>query len=158
MVAVPKLDFSAHTFVIVDDESAILNLIAALVTSAGAKKVHKCKSAQEAQNVLTDPNVKVDCIISDHQMEPVTGLELLQKIRVGTNLGVSRNLRFLMLTGFGEEEVVKSALALDVDGYIIKPVSQGALIASIEKAFVRKRMLKGASDYAAVPVFSSPEP
>lgn len=158
MVAVPKLDFSAHTFVVVDDEVTILNLVAALVTSAGAKKVHKCKSALEAQHVLTDPSVKVDCIISDHRMDPVTGLELLQKIRVGTNLGVSRNLRFLMLTGFGEEEVVKSALALDVDGYIIKPVSQVALIASIEKAFVRKRILKGATEYAAVPVFSSPEP
>lgn len=148
---VPNLDFSAHSFVVVDDESAILDLMAALLTNAGAKKVYKCKSAQEAQNVLMDSNVKVDCVISDHGMEPVTGLEFLQKIRVGTNLGVSRNIRFLMLTGHGEEEVVKSALALDVDGYVIKPVSQAGLTTSIEKAFARKRMLKSPADYAAVP-------
>ena len=37
-MAVPNLDFSAHSFVVVDDEVAILNLIASLMQSAGAKK------------------------------------------------------------------------------------------------------------------------
>ena len=47
-------------------------------------------------------------------------------------------------------EVVKTALSLDVDGYIIKPVSQFSLNSSIEKAFARKRMLQAGSDYAAI--------
>lgn len=149
-MAVPKLDLRSLSFVIVDDEIAILNLIGGLLVNAGAKKVHKCKSAQEAQNILTDPSVSIDCIISDHGMQPVTGLELLQKIRAGNNLGVSRNLRFVMLTGHGDEEVVRTALALDVDAYVMKPVSQGGLIAAIERAFARKRMLKTGPDYEAV--------
>lgn len=149
-MAVPNLDLRPLSFIVVDDEVAILNLIAAMLVNAGVKKVHKCKSAQEAQNILTDPNVSIECVVSDHGMQPVTGLELLQKIRAGNNLGVSRNLRFVMLTGHGDEEVVRTALALDVDAYIMKPVSQGGLISSIERAFARKRMLKSGPDYGAV--------
>ena len=149
-MAVSNLDFSGLTFLVVIDEVTIVSLISALLVNAGVKKVHKCKSALEAQNVLADPNVSIDCIISYYGMELVTGLDLLQKVRVGTNPGVSRNIRFLMLTGHGEVEVVKTALSLDVDGYIIKPVSQFSLNSSIEKAFARKRMLEAGSDYAAI--------
>lgn len=149
-VVVSKLDLKPLNFVIVDDEIAILNLIGAMLVNAGVKKVHKCKSAQEAQNILTDGNVSVDCVMSDHGMQPVTGLELLQKIRAGNNLGISRNLRFVMLTGHGDEEVVKTALALDVDAYVMKPISQGGLISAVERAFARKRMLKTGPDYEAI--------
>ncbi|NKB43784.1 MAG: response regulator [Alphaproteobacteria bacterium] len=155
-MAVPKVDLKPLSFVVVDDEVAILNLIGALLVNSGVKKVHKCKSAQEAQNILTDANVSIDCIVSDHSMQPVTGLELLQKIRAGNNLGVSRNLRFVMLTGHGDEEVVRAALALDVDAYVMKPVSQGGLISSIDRAFARKRMLKSGPDYEAIALPGSP--
>ncbi|MEQ8734381.1 MAG: response regulator [Rhodospirillaceae bacterium] len=149
-MAIPKLDLSELTFVVVDDEVSIINLISALLVSSGAKKVHKCKSAIEAQQIISDHNVKIDCIISDYGMEPVSGLELLQKIRVGTSPGVSRNIRFVMLTGHGEAEVVKTAMILDVDGYVIKPISQKGLISALERAFARKRVLKAGSGYADV--------
>lgn len=149
-MALINLDLSELTFVVVDDEISIINLISALLVSAGAKKVHKCKSEIEAQRIISDPNVKVDCIVSDYGMAPVSGLEFLQKIRVGTSPGVSRNIRFVMLTGHGEAEIVKTAMLLDVDGYVIKPVSKSGLISSLEKAFARKRVLKAGSSYASV--------
>ncbi len=149
-MALPKLDLSELTFVVVDDVISILNLISTLLVSAGAKKVHKCTSVLEAQRIIADPNVKIDCIVSDYGMEPVSGLELLQKIRVGTSPGVSRNIRFVMLTGHGEAEVVKTAMLLDVDGYVIKPISQKGLVSALEKAFARKRVLKAGSGYAGV--------
>lgn len=153
----PNLDFTQLSFVVVDDEPAIVKLIAALLKNVGAKKIHQANSAVSTLNILTDHNEKVDCVISDHGMEPLTGLELLQKIRVGTNPGISRNLRFLMLTGHGDKEVVSAALTLDVDGYMIKPISQGGLISSVERAFARKRILKAGSDYAAIPLPTGPE-
>lgn len=149
-MVVPKLDFTQISFVVVDDEPPVVKLITALLKNVGAKKIHQADSAIETLSILTDHNEKIDCVISDHGMEPLTGLELLQKIRVGTNPGISRNLRFLMLTGHGDKEVVTTALALDVDGYMIKPVSQGGLISSVERAFARKRILKAGSDYDTI--------
>lgn len=151
-MVVPKLDFTQLSFIVVDDEPPIVKLIAALLNNAGAKKIYQANSAATTLSILTDYNEKIDCVISDHGMEPLTGLELLQKIRVGTNPGISRNLRFLMLTGHGDKEVVTTALALDVDGYMIKPVSQGGLVSSVERAFARKRILKAGSDYATIPL------
>lgn len=149
-MVVPKLDFTQVAFVVVDDEPAVVKLISALLKNVGAKKVHEANSATSTLDILTDNNEKIDCVISDHGMEPLTGLELLQKIRIGTNPAISRNLRFLMLTGHGDKEVVTTALALDVDGYMIKPVSLGGLVSSVERAFARKRILKAGSDYATV--------
>jgi DNA-binding NarL/FixJ family response regulator len=91
-----------------------------------------------------DPDGKI--ALSSNQ----DGLELLQGIREGRNPGLVRDTRFIMLTSHSEKEVVQTALALDVDGYVIKPISPGGLVQTIERAFARKRILKAGSDYAAV--------
>lgn len=145
-----SLSFRDLTFVVVDDESVIVDIIASTLQKLNAKAVHKCKSGEEALNILSDSNTKIDCVISDHGMEPMTGLELLQRVRDGRNPGMVRDTRFVMLTGHGEVEVVKTAALLDVDGYAIKPISQKGLVQTLERAFARKRILRSGSDYGAV--------
>lgn len=101
---------------------------------------------------MTDSNVSIDCVISDHDRQTVTGLEFLQKIRVGNNLGVNRNLRFVILTGDGDKEVVRAALTFDVDAHAMKSIFQGGLVSSIERAFTRKSMLKSGPEYGAIEI------
>ncbi len=144
------MDLSDLSFLVVDDESLILDIIASILKNVNAKNVYKSDSAKYALDILSDTNRKIDCIISDHGIEPVTGLELLQGIREGRNPDLVRDTRFIMLTSHSEKEVVQTALALDVDGYVIKPISPGGLVQTIERAFARKRILKAGSDYAAV--------
>ena len=149
MVVTP-LNFSELSFLVVDDESVIVDIIASILQTLSARKVLKCVSAMTALNILSDSNVKIDCVISDHGMEPITGLELLQRIRDGRNPGMVRDTRFVMLTGHGEVEVVQTAAKLDVDGYAIKPISQKGLVQTLNRAFARKRILKSGSEYGAV--------
>ncbi len=144
---IPKADFSDKTFIVVDDEKPIVDLVSGLLTALGAKKVHKTKSPEMVLNILVDHNEKIDCVVSDHGMEPITGLELLKKIRVGRNPAMNRNVRFLMLTAHGDADVVKRAMALDVDAYVIKPVSMSSLETSLHRAFARKRILQAGSYY-----------
>lgn len=144
------LNFPELSFLVVDDESVIADIIASILQNLNAKKVLKCVSPMIALNLLADSNVKIDCVISDHGMQPITGLELLQRIRDGRNPGMVRDTRFVMLTGHGETEVVKAAALLDVDGYAIKPISQKGLVQTLSRAFARKRILKSGSDYEAV--------
>ena len=61
-----------------------------------------------------------------------------------------RDTRFVMLTGHGEAEVVRTAAALDVDGYAVKPISQRGLAQTLTRAFNRKRIMKAGSEYASV--------
>ena len=149
---VSPIDYSALTFLVVDDESVIVDLVHGLLQSLGAKKVHKAVSAMTGLNMLMDSNEKIDCIVSDHNMQPLTGLEFLKKIRVGRNPAMNRNVRFVMLTAHGDVEVVKSALALDVDSYVIKPVTRGNLDKAIIRAVTRKRILSAGSACDAIPL------
>ena len=144
------LNFRELTFLVVDDESLILDIVASMLQNLESKKVHKATSGTIALNFLSDSNVSIDCVISDHGMEPMAGLELLQHIREGRNASMVRDTRFVMLTGHGEAEVVRTAAALDVDGYAVKPVSQRSMIQTLTRAFNRKRILKAGSDYATV--------
>ena len=144
------LNFRQLTFLVVDDESLILDIVASMLQNLESKKVHKATSGMAALNFLSDSNIDIDCVISDHGIEPMTGLELLQHIREGRNAGMVRDTRFVMLTGHGEAEVVRTAAALDVDGYAVKPVSQHSMMQTLVRAFSRKRILKAGSDYASV--------
>jgi len=130
--------------------------VSGLLTALGAKKVHKVKSADLVLNILIDHNEKIDCVVSDHGMEPMTGLQLLKKIRVGRNPAMNRNVRFLMLTAHGDVEVVKRAMALDVDAYVIKPVSMANLETALHRAFARKRILQAGSHYDSIPLLDPP--
>ncbi len=157
-MTISPINFKELTFLVVDDESLIVDIITSILQNLESKKVHKADSGMTALNFLSDSNIKIDCIISDHGMEPMSGLELLQHIREGRNTGMVRDTRFVMLTGHGEAEVVKTAAALDVDGYAIKPVSQRGLMQTLIRAFGRKRIIKGASEYAKVELPSLDDP
>jgi PAS domain S-box-containing protein len=58
---------------------------------------------------------KVDLIISDYQMDELTGLEVLKKVREN-----SLDIPFIIFTGKGREEVVIDALNLGADYYLQK--------------------------------------
>jgi AmiR/NasT family two-component response regulator len=55
-----------------------------------------------------------------------------------------------MLTGNAESDAVKAAIALDVHGYILKPISIEKLVTTIDMAFERSIKLKDAAHYRAV--------
>jgi two-component system chemotaxis response regulator CheY len=57
-------------------------------------------------------------VLSDLKMLPMSGLELLKLVRGEPGLA---STPFIMVTGLAETQLVKSALALGVDGYIVKP-------------------------------------
>ena len=82
------LNFRELTFLVVDDESLILDIVTSMLQNLESKKVHKATSGMDALNYLSDSNIDIDCVISDHGMEPMTGLELLQHIREGRNAGM----------------------------------------------------------------------
>ena len=70
-------------------------------------------------------------------MKPINGLQLLQGIRLGVNAKIPREQPFIMLTGHSETDVVKAAISLDVQGYVVKPVAPEKLYHTIDKVLTR---------------------
>ena len=79
----------------------------------------------------------------------MSGLDLLKEIRCGAP-GVSRDIPFAMLTGFSDTEVVAAAFRLDVDAFLVKPVSSDEMAARIGRILQQDRILRAPSVYREV--------
>jgi DNA-binding response OmpR family regulator len=92
-------------------------------------------------------------------MEPVNGLELLKAIRVGSP-NVRRGLPVIMVTNHSATDLVGSALALDANGFLAKPISAEMLCSRIARVLGDSTPLRPALAYSVVPTrpASSAEP
>jgi two-component system chemotaxis response regulator CheY len=75
-----------------------------------------------------------DLIISDWNMEPMSGLQLLQTIR---NDQIFSRIPFIMVTG--TPEAAARAKQIGADDGLVKPLSAGALKEALERALAARR-------------------
>ncbi len=143
-------DYSSKRFLIVDDEVFMLGLIERMLKECKAGVIMKANDGGQALRAIKDNFTQVDCIISDFNMKPINGLQLLQGIRLGVNPKIPREQAFIMLTGHGESDVVKSAISLDVSGYVVKPVALDKLVQTIDKVLKRPMEIKDAEYYRSI--------
>lgn len=137
-------------FLIVDDHDFMRHLIQETLRASGAGIIEKASNGEEAMAILARIR-RVDFIITDFNMPKVNGLELLKAIRVGVT-GVDRTTPVIMLSGFEDEMLLSTALALDAHGFIAKPVSKKDLVERLNTIFMREAKLKETKDYRSVDI------
>jgi CheY-like chemotaxis protein len=69
-----------------------------------------------------------DLVLCDIKMKPLSGLEVLAKIRAGRP-----SLPVIMLTGFVDDQIIERAQALGCSDFLIKPVRKEQLVAAIRR-------------------------
>jgi two-component system chemotaxis response regulator CheY len=142
--------FERLRLMVIDDDRAILDLVEAILRLVGVGSVTKSTSGMGALNILADHSKRVDGIICDHSMPHMTGISLLRGIRAGRYDNVARDIKFIMVTSHGQEAVVRAAVGLDVNGYIVKPINKDSLVKAIHRAFGRPLSLKTPGEYLAI--------
>jgi two-component system chemotaxis response regulator CheY len=75
---------------------------------------------------------KYGLVISDWNMAPMTGYDLLREVRADPNLGATP---FIMITAESRTENVIAARKAGVNNYIVKPFSAATLKTKIEAVF-----------------------
>ncbi len=120
-----------HTILIVEDESAIREMLTFSLMQTGYI-VLQAKTALEALNIFDD--VAPDMAIIDWGLPQISGLELVQRIRDNE---IIADMPILMLTARAQEEDKVKGLEMGVDDYMTKPVSIKELQARI-KAQLRR--------------------
>jgi two-component system chemotaxis response regulator CheY len=143
-------DYADKHFLVVDDQPYMAELITRMLRSHKPRHITNANDGVQALKTVGAGGVPVDCIISDFNMKPINGLQLLQGIRMGLNPNIPRNQTFVLVTGHGDAEVVKAALGLDVSGYLVKPLAQEKLIETIDRALERPVTVKEPSAYKAI--------
>jgi two-component system chemotaxis response regulator CheY len=149
-------DYSPYGFLIADDKSFIRGLIQSMLLKCGARNIKHASSGEEAMGLLATRSSEIDCAICDWNMEPINGLELLKFVRSGSVPHTRPELPLIMLTGHADAAVVKCALALDVHGYLVKPVAMEKLIKAVDTALARQFTAKLAEHYLSIPLATLP--
>ena len=111
---------------VVDDYSTMRRILRNLLNQIGLADVEEAGDGGEAMNKLRTE--RFDLVISDWNMEPVTGLDLLRQVRAD---GVLGRLPFLMVTAESKTENVIEAKKAGVSNYIVKPFNAETLKAKI---------------------------
>jgi two-component system chemotaxis response regulator CheY len=118
---------------VVDDYSTMIRIIRNLLRQLGFEDVD---DATDGESALAKMNAKrYGLVISDWNMEPMTGYDLLCKVRANPQL---EGTPFIMVTAESKTENVIAAKKAGVDNYIVKPFNAQTLKAKIEAVFATK--------------------
>ena len=120
------------TILLVEDEPAIQELIAANLMRAG-HHVLRAGDAETAQRIVRE--ALPDLILLDWMLPGMSGVEFARRLR---NEERTRSIPLIMLTARGEEQDKVMGLESGADDYITKPFSPRELVARI-KAVLRRR-------------------
>jgi two-component system, chemotaxis family, chemotaxis protein CheY len=105
---------------IVDDYKTMLRIINNLLKQLGFPNVDEATDGAMAVEMIKQK--KYGLIISDWNMEPMSGLDLLKTVR-----GNNDNVPFIMITAESKTENVIAAKQAGVSNYIVKPFNAETL-------------------------------
>ena len=124
-----SLDLSTPILVI-DDYQTMVRILRNLLKQIGFKDVDDASDGAAALAKLKEK--KYGLVISDWNMTPMTGYELLQQVRADADLNA---LPFIMVTAEAKTENVIAAKKAGVNNYIVKPFNAETLRSKISTVF-----------------------
>lgn len=115
---------------IVDDYKTMLRIVKNLLIQIGFENVDEATDGSMALAKLKEK--RYGLVISDWNMEPMSGFELLKKVREAET---TKNLPFIMVTAESKTDNVIAARQAGVNNYIVKPFNAETLKSKIEQVF-----------------------
>jgi two-component system chemotaxis response regulator CheY len=112
---------------IVDDYKTMLRIIRNLLKQLGFDNVDEATDGSQALQKLRQKDFAL--VISDWNMEPMTGLQLLREIRADIRL---KDMPFIMVTAESKTENVIAAKQAGVNNYIVKPFNAETLKSKLQ--------------------------
>lgn len=116
--------------VVADDEAIIRMDLVELLTTAGYEIVGQASDGQAAQSLINE--LEPDIAVLDVKMPLLDGIEVAHSVRGKTPV--------VLLTAFGQSDIIAQANSAGVMGYVMKPFTESDVVAAIEIA--RSRFLE----------------
>ena len=123
----------------VDDEPAACKLLSLILGPPG----FQCATAGSGQEAMaTLQHEQFDAVISDLQMPGISGMELLAEVR-----RLHPHMAFLVTTGVDDVDVGVRAMRCGADDYLVKPLRESAVLASLENALHKRQLERQVENY-----------
>ncbi len=109
---------------VVDDYASMVRIVRGMLNELGFKNIDSAANGEDAFEKIQTTKPPYELILSDWNMQPVSGLELLKKVR-----GKEETVKtpFVMVTAEAKVENVMEARKAGVNNYIIKPFTTAVL-------------------------------
>jgi two-component system, chemotaxis family, chemotaxis protein CheY len=115
---------------VVDDYNTMIRILRNLLKQLGFDDIDDAPDGSAALSKMREK--RYGLVISDWNMEPMTGYELLKEVRSDPNLS---RTPFIMVTAESKTENVIAAKKAGVNNYIVKPFNAQTLKSKIEAVF-----------------------
>ena len=125
--AQPSIEKSVP-ILMVDDQPLMVELISRIMLHIGYENVDHANDGMTA--LLMMARKKYALVMSDWQMEPVSGLAILRTMRADRTL---RGTKVLIMTARMRDKDLVEVKAAGTDHYILKPFTPEALLAKISE-------------------------
>ena len=118
--------------IIADDENKICQLIQVMGNweELGIEIVDVCHSGDDAWDSIQEK--EPDIILTDIRMPVYDGLQIINK--VNEKYGMSRNICFIIISGYAEFEYARQAIQYNIVNYLLKPLDKNQLNDALQKA------------------------
>lgn len=114
---------------VVDDYPTMVRILRKLLKQIGYENVDEANNGKDAfEKVCAN---EYGLIISDWNMEPMTGFQLLEMVRARPQ---TANVPFILVTAESKPENILAAKNAGVTGYMIKPFNEKLLKERIDQA------------------------
>lgn len=113
---------------VVDDYQTMVRIIKNLLKQLGFENIDEAADGTQALEKIAQKPYGL--IISDWNMEPMSGLDLLKSLR-----GADNKVPFIMVTAESKTENVMAAREAGVNNYIVKPFNADTLKTKLTSVF-----------------------
>jgi two-component system chemotaxis response regulator CheY len=120
----------AMPILVVDDYNTMIRIIRNLLRQLGFADIDDASDGATALAKMRDK--RYGLVISDWNMQPMTGYDLLREIRGDPKLATTP---FIMVTAESKTDNVVAAKRAGVNNYIVKPFNAQTLKSKIETVF-----------------------
>jgi response regulator RpfG family c-di-GMP phosphodiesterase len=139
MDAMPSNRGSVVRVLVVDDQQAACKLLAIML---GSPAFHCTTASSSEEALVVLQHERFDAVISDLRMPGIGGMELLN--RVGRCYPYTA---FLVTTGVDDVDIGVEAMRCGADDYLVKPLRESAVLASLESALQKRHLERQVENY-----------
>jgi PAS domain S-box-containing protein len=131
----PSLDtgrpLAGLNVLLVDDDDQVLQTMSTILSEAGAETA-SCDNPLDALSAIHDDLTAWDVVVTDHDMVPMTGLELAQDL-----LKSAPDLKIILISGASELQIATNSVHTMPVAMLRKPISGPELIAVLLREKLR---------------------
>ena len=121
-----------ETIVVAEDSAPNRTILVLLLKKLGFNVI-ECEDGKVAWDAMeSGKDQNLVAIISDMMMPGMDGMELLRKVRADDRF---KALPFVFVTAVSEKEYIFQAKSLQVNGYILKPVTYKRVLQKLQELF-----------------------